>query len=118
MNIQIFGMKKCFETQKAERYFKERKIKYQYIDIIKYGISKGEFESIKNSVGLINMINVSAKEYNSLNLDKIRMESIKTEILIANPKLYNTPLVRNGRKATVGFKPDVWKAWESEENFK
>lgn len=48
MNIQIFGTDKCFDTQKAERYFKERKIKLQYVDLHKYGLSKGEFESVKS----------------------------------------------------------------------
>ena len=55
MNIQIYGVKKCFDTQKAERYFKERKIKYQYIDLAKYGLSKGELESVKKAVGLNNL---------------------------------------------------------------
>ena len=35
MNIQIFGSSKCFDTKKAERWFKERRIKYQYIDLPK-----------------------------------------------------------------------------------
>jgi len=51
MNIQIFGKNKCFDTQKAERYFKERGIKFQRIDIVKYGISKGEYQNVKAVVG-------------------------------------------------------------------
>jgi len=51
MNIQIFGKTKCFDTKKAERYFKERGIKYQLVDIVKYGISKGEYQSVKSAVG-------------------------------------------------------------------
>lgn len=47
MNIQIYGASKCFDTKKTERYFKERKIKYQYVDLFRYGLSKGEFESVK-----------------------------------------------------------------------
>ncbi|MDD2587034.1 MAG: ArsC family transcriptional regulator, partial [Syntrophomonadaceae bacterium] len=61
MNIQIFGVKKCFDTQKAERYFKERKIKYQYIDLKEKALSKGELNSVKASVGLDNLINSNAK---------------------------------------------------------
>ena len=56
MNIQIFGKSKCFDTKKAERYFKERRIKYQYIDLNRYGISRGELQSVKNAVGLENLI--------------------------------------------------------------
>lgn len=112
MNIQIYGMKKCFDTQKAERYFKERKIKYQYIDLARYGLSKGELESVKAAVGLNNLINSEAKEYTALNLQHIRTSGVREEILFKNPKLYKSPIVRNGRAATVGYQPEIWKDWE------
>lgn len=112
MNIQIFGTKKCFDTKKTERYFKERNIKYQYIDILKYGLSKGELNSVKASVGLSNLINTNANDYEKLNLGNIRVSSVREEILFKNPKLYKTPIVRNGKQATVGYQPDVWKSWE------
>ena len=112
MNIQIFGAKKCFDTQKTERYFKERKIKYQYIDVYKYGLSKGEFDSVKTAVGLKDLINSNAKEYKSLNMQYLGIGSAAEEILFKNPKLLNTPVVRNGKKATVGYKPEIWKDWE------
>jgi arsenate reductase len=112
MNIQIYGATKCFDTKKAERYFKERKINYQLIDLYKYGLSKGEFESVKNAVGLNNLINDKAKEYKQLNLQHIRSSSVREEILLKNPKLFKTPIVRNGKKATVGYEPDVWVSWE------
>ncbi|MDW8800499.1 arsenate reductase family protein [Clostridium sp. A1-XYC3] len=112
MNIQIFGAKKCFDTKKAERYFKERKIKYQLVDLNEKSLSKGEFESVKSSVGLNNLINNKAKEYKILNLENIRTSSVKEELLFKNPKLYKTPIVRNGKEATVGYQPDVWKEWE------
>ena len=113
MNIQIYGSKKCFDTQKAERYFKERKISYQYVDLFKYGLSKGEHNSVKASVGLENMINPKAKEYKTLNLHRISAgNSSREDILLENPKLYSTPIVRNGKKATIGFKPEIWADWE------
>ena len=112
MNIQIFGAKKCFDTQKTERYFKERKVKYQYVDLYKYGLSKGEFDSVKAAVGLKDLINCNAKEYKSLNMQYIGIGSVAEEVLFKNPKLLNTPVVRNGKKATVGYKPEVWKDWE------
>ena len=112
MNIQIFGAKKCFDTQKAERYFKEHKIKYQYVDLHKYGLSKGEFDSVKSAVGLKDLINSNAKEYKSLNMQYLGIGSAAEEILFKNPKLLNTPVVRNGKKATVGYKPEIWKDWE------
>lgn len=112
MNIQVFGASKCFDTQKTERYFKERKIKYQYVDIKKYGLSKGEFESVRTSVGLRELINQKAKEFSALNMQNLGVGNVAAEVLFKNPKLYNTPIVRNGRKATVGFQPEVWKDWE------
>ncbi|AEB76244.1 arsenate reductase family protein [Clostridium botulinum] len=112
MNIQIFGVKKCFDTKKAERYFKERRIKYQFIDLNIKGLSKGEFQSVKKSVGLNNLINKNSNQYKKLNMEHIRTESVKEEILLNNPKLYTTPIVRNGKEATVGYQPDIWKIWE------
>ncbi|WMJ81809.1 arsenate reductase family protein [Clostridium sp. MB40-C1] len=112
MNIQIFGIKKCFDTKKAERYFKERRIKYQFIDLNEKGLSKRELQSVKSSVGLPELINNKSKEYTKLNLQHIREASVKEELLLNNPKLYNTPIVRNGKQATVGYKPEVWKEWE------
>lgn len=112
MNIQIYSKKKCFDTQKAERYFKERKIKYQLIDLLKYGLSKGEFDAVKRAVGLENLLNPDCKAYKDLNLDKIRTKGVIEEIALKNPQIYRTPIVRNGKHATVGFQPDIWKNWE------
>lgn len=112
MNIQIFGIKKCFDTKKAERYFKERNIKYQFIDLDLKGLSKGELQSVSAAVGLNNLINTKSKEYKTLNVEHIRNSSVKEELLLKNPKLYRTPIVRNGKQATVGYEPDIWKEWE------
>jgi len=112
MNIQIFGTKKCFDTKKAERYFKERNIKYQLIDLSIKGLSKGELQSVIASVGLEKLINNKSKLYEKLNLNHIRGAAMKEEILFNNPTLCNTPIVRNGKQATVGFEPEIWKAWE------
>lgn len=112
MNIQIFGGKKCFDTKKAERYFKERNIKFQYIDIDLKGLSKGELNSVKKNITINELINTRAKEYKNLNLDKIRSSEMKEEILLNNPKLFNSPIVRNGNLATLGYKKEVWDKWE------
>lgn len=112
MNIQIFGIAKCFDTKKAERYFKERKIKYQFIDLNEKGLSKRELESVKISVGLNNLININSKEYKTLNMEHIRNASVKEEILLKSPKLFKTPIVRNGCTSTVGYEPKIWEGWE------
>ncbi len=111
MNIQIFGKKKCFDTQKAERYFKERRIKFQSIDMVSKGMSKGELDSVIRAVGLRNLIDTESPLYKEKNVDRMTTPALITEILLENPKLIKTPIVRNGQKATVGFVPDVWEGW-------
>lgn len=113
MNIQIFGKKKCFDTKKAERYFKERGIKFQRIDIETKGLSQGEFNNVKTSVGdLEKLIDFNSKDETATLLKYLSNESDKIEKLLENPKLFKTPIVRNGKKATVGYCPEIWKNWE------
>ena len=110
MNIQIFGKSKCFDTKKAERWFKERRIKYQYIDVLKYGMSRGEFQSVKSAVGFENMLDETAPGAEEIRYLAYRED--QEEKLLENQRLLRTPVVRNGRKATVGYAPEVWAAWE------
>jgi len=113
MNIQIFGKAKCFDTKKAERYFKERRIKYQLIDIVKYGLSKGEYQSVKSAVGgIANLIDEKSKEYESLFIQYLASQADVEERLMENPGMFKTPIIRNGKKATVGYQPEVWSEWE------
>ena len=109
MNIQIFGKSKCFDTKKAERYFKERRVKFQAVDLVKFGMSKGELQSVKNAVGLENLVDWDNPD--AALLRYLAGEGDKLEKLLENPKLIRTPVVRNGRQATVGYCPDVWKEW-------
>lgn len=109
MNIQIFGKSKSFETKKAERYFKERRVKYQYIDLGKYGISKGELASVLRSVPLSALID--EKHPDAAVLRYLAYEQDKVEKVLAQPTLLQAPIVRNGKQATVGYQPEVWKSW-------
>lgn len=110
MNIQIFGKSKCFDTKKAQRYFKERRIKVQDIDMVKYGMSRGEFNSVKQAVGLDALIDEKAKDNEILRY--LAHDADREEKLFENQQWIKTPIVRNGKKATVGYCPDVWKTWE------
>jgi len=110
MNIQIFGKAKCFDTKKAERYFKERRIKYQFVDVIKFGMSRGELNSVKNAVGLENMIDKNDEDYPLVQY--LASNEAKLEKLFEIPYLIKTPIVRNGKQATVGYCPEIWKTWE------
>ena len=110
MNIQIFGKSKCFNTKKAERYFKERRIKYQYIDVLKYGMSRGELNSVKNAVGLESMIDKNDEDYPLVQY--LASDEAKLDKLYEDAYLIKTPIVRNGKQATVGYCPEIWKTWE------
>ena len=110
MNIQIFGKSKCFDTKKAERYFKERGIKYQYVDILSKGLSRGELDSVTRALGgLEAVIDENSRDYAEI---KYLLDDATPDKLAENPKLYKTPIVRNGRQATIGYCPDIWKNWE------
>ena len=110
MNIQIFGHKKCFDTKKAERYFKERRIKYQLIDILDKGLSKREYQSVSQAVGGMEFL-INEKSKDHYLLDHM-LKADKEFHLLENPSIFNTPIVRNGKQATVGHKPEIWKSWD------
>jgi arsenate reductase (glutaredoxin) len=110
MNIQIFGKLKCQDTKKAQRYFKERRIPCQFVDITRKALSKGELNSIKAAVGIDNLIDREGKIYAEKNL-KYLIHDIEEE-LRKDSMLLKTPIVRNGREATVGYQPDLWKEWK------
>ena len=113
MNIQIYGTKKCFDTKKAQRYFKERGVKFQFIDLSEKGMSKGEFNSVKQAVGgLEKILNESCKDQDTLALVKYLAESDREAKVLENQQILKTPIVRNGKQATVGDCPDIWKTWK------
>ena len=113
MNIQIFGTKKCNDTKKAERFFKERGVKVQFVDMKEKGMSKGEFTSVAQANGGIeNMIDPDAKDKDTLALIKYIADEDKLEKILENQQVIKTPIVRNGKLSTIGYQPDVWKKWE------
>lgn len=112
MNIQIFGTNKCFDTKKAMRYFKERNIKYQFIDLKEKGLSKGEYNSVKQAVGgLEQLLDPKCKDQDALALIRYISEEDRDEKVLENQKVLKTPIVRNKNQATVGYQPEVWKNW-------
>lgn len=118
MAIQIFGTNKCRDTRAAQRFFKERRVPFHFIDLNERGLSQGEFNSVRQAVGLENLIDTEGKEYQRQNL-KYQKYDIE-QVLLENPKLFRTPIVRCGsssakatadKKATVGYQPEIWKHW-------
>lgn len=113
MNIQIFGKSKCFDTKKAERYFKERKIKYQFIDLLRFGMSGKEFDSVLRGVGGIdNLIDWDGKSQDITLLKYMDDKRAREDKVFDFPELMKTPIVRNGKQATVGYQPEIWATWE------
>lgn len=112
MNIQIFGKSKCFATKKTERYFKERRIKYQRIDLRKYGMSLGEYKSVKAAIGgMQEVADEHSKEYKDDYVRYPSEENDRKEKLLEHPGMFQIPIVRNGRQARAGCQRDVWKEW-------
>ena len=109
LNIQLIGTKKCRDTQKAERFFKERKIPFQFRDLAEKGISKGELDNISRVLLLEELLDKEGKQFEKRNM-KFMIYNIE-DVLLDDPLLFRTPIVRNGRVVTLGYKPDVWTEW-------
>ncbi len=113
MNIQIFGTKKSFDTKKAQRWFKERRIKFQVIDLREKEVSKGELRSVAQAAGGIDaLVNPDAKDEEALALVQHLAQSQRFDKLLENQQLLREPIVRNGKQATVGYCPETWANWE------
>jgi arsenate reductase len=113
MNVQIFGVKNCADTRKAQRFFKERGIRFQFIDLTEKGLSKGELRSVAAKVPLDQLIDRSHPRFTAKGLVHAWLDTNKIEgLLLDDPLLFRTPIVRNGKDATVGYCPEVWKSWQ------
>ena len=112
MNIQIFGTKKSADTRKAERFFKERGIRFQSVDLKEKGLSKGELQSVAQAVGgLDRLLDPNAKDKDLLTLLEYLTPEARLEKVLENQSVLKQPVVRNGKQATVGYAPEVWKSW-------
>ena len=113
MNIQIFGKSKSFDTKKAERWFKERRIKFQSSDLVRYGMSGKEFDSVLRAVGGIdNLIDWESKSPEVTLMKYMEDKRAKEDKVFESPELMKAPVVRNGKEATVGFRPEIWENWK------
>ena len=113
MNIQIFGTKKSQDTKKAERFFKERGIKFQSVDLAEKGLSRRELESVIRAAGpLDSLLDEKCRDQDALLLIKYLSEGDRFAKVLENPTVLRQPIVRNGQQATVGYQQEVWKKWE------
>ena len=113
MGLQIY-CGKGFDTQKAERFFKERRVPYQRVDVLKYGIGRRELESVAAAVGLDALCDKSSKAFRESVIAYTQDRETILAGLLERPQLLRLPLVRNGRLATAGFCPEVWERWKAE----
>lgn len=112
MNIQIFGKSKCFATKKAQRYFQERRIKFQSIDLIRFGMAGKEFDSVVRALGGIdNLIDWEGKSPEITLMKYMDDPRAKEDKVYNDPSLMKTPIVRNGKQATAGYCPEIWATW-------
>ena len=116
MNIQIFGTKKSSDTRKAERWFKERRIKAQVIDLLDKGISKGELRSVAQVCGGLDaLIDPDCKDQDALALVTYLAPAQKEDAILEHPQVLRQPIVRNGKRAAVGYRPETYLLWQKEE---
>lgn len=111
MNIQVYAFKRNFDVQKAERYFKERGIAFQFVDLTRHTPGLRELELFKSQIGLQNLIDKDSNLWKESTIRFLNTEQAILEALASNIKLLKTPVVRNGRQATVGYKPEIWANW-------
>jgi arsenate reductase-like glutaredoxin family protein len=109
MGLQVFGTKKCCETQKAVRWLKERGIKYQFVDLADKGISPGELGSIAKALGLEALVDKEGARYKKRGMEHLVVDL--EEELLADPLLLRTPLLRDGSRAAAGYDPAAWELW-------
>lgn len=117
MGLQIYAGK-GFDTQKAERFFKERRVPYQRVDVLKYGVGRRELESVAAAVGLDALCDREAKAFRESVLCYTQDRETILSGLVERPALLRLPIVRCGRLATVGYCPDVWEGWMQQGKIK
>ncbi len=115
MNIQIYSHKKNFDVQKAERFFKERNIKFQSIDLKKHKLGKKELEIFIHSAGSIeNLIDRSDKNINKHKVALLFSTSHMMDAILEDASCLRSPIVRNGMQITIGADEKIWQEWLKE----
>ena len=110
MGLQIYAGK-GFDTQKAERFFKERRVGYQRVDVLRFGIGKRELESVAAAVGVEALCDRESKAFRESVIAYTQSRETILSGLLEKPQLLRLPIVRCGRLATVGYCPEVWTQW-------
>lgn len=112
MQVQVFGTKGCFDTRKALRFFKERRIKTHFVDLRQRAASRGELRRFVQKFGSDALIDRESKRFRSLGLHAAHYGDDRwLELLEEEPLILRTPLVRYESKLTVGHDESTWREW-------
>ena len=116
MNIQIYCFKKNFAVQKAERFFKERRIPYTLVDLKKHKLGLRELEVFARAAkGAYFLVDRESEDALSHPVAHTQDQQRILEYLLETPRFLRTPIVRNGKLATIGADEMVWKRWLENE---
>lgn len=115
MNIQIYAAKKNPDVLKAERFFKERRIPYQMMDLKKHKLGRRELELFARAAGGAQaLVDRSGQKALERPVAHMSSDSLILDALMDDPSPLVSPIVRNGSKATVGAQEAVWKEWAAQ----
>lgn len=107
MVVQIYGRRKCKTSRKAERFFSERGIAFQSVDIDAKAPGRRELELFAEVIGIDAILDAESKAYRDRGFAYMEFDAI--DEIASDPRLLRTPIVREGRACAVGDDPAFWK---------
>jgi arsenate reductase len=112
MEVQVFGTRKCRSTQKALRFFKERRVTVHFVDLKERAASAGELKRFAQKFGAEALLDREGRRYRERGLHVAHVTDARIlPMLVEDPDLLVTPLVRRGSDLTVGLAEPEWRAW-------
>ena len=114
MEVQVFGTRKCRDTQKALRFFKERRVKVHFVDLQQRAASPGELRRFVQKFGIEALVDREGKRFRERGLHAAHLSEARLlDLLAEDPGLLVTPLVRSGNLLSVGHREEAWREWLS-----
>ena len=109
---QVFGTRKCQDTRKAQRFFKERGLTIHEVDLAERGMSPCELKSVAAQSGWVALLDRGSERFVAKGLSHALLGDKDIErLLLDDPRLLKTPVVRFGKKSSIGYQPELWKSW-------
>jgi arsenate reductase (glutaredoxin) len=112
VEVQIFGTAKCADTRKAQRFFKERRAKVHFVDLKQRAASPAELRRFQQKFGTEALVDRDARRFRERGLHVAQLDDDRIfRLLVDDPTLLRTPLVRSGRRLSIGHAEAEWKSW-------